>query len=195
MRRDTKNAADLIHCPGILEKWKDAMPVWLLYIAIFLAKMVEVSLATLRYVYVGRGEKLLGACIGFVEVIIWVIVVSNVITSLTEDPLKAVFYCLGFACGTYLGVIIEDRLAIGTVCIQAMVPEENKDALSEALRGFGFGVTVISGEGKDGPTDILMIYLKRKSVQEAIDLIHSFGPNAMITVNDVRSLRNGFLRK
>ncbi|MDL2295037.1 DUF5698 domain-containing protein [Ruminococcaceae bacterium OttesenSCG-928-D13] len=167
----------------------------LIYVGIFLAKMIEVSLSTVRNVLINRGEKIRGAIIGFFEVLIWIIVVSNVLDSLSEDPLQAVIYCLAFACGNYLGVIIENKLAIGTACIQAMVTEDMKDELSDALRGRGFGVTIIQGQGMEQTVDVLMIYLKRKCLEEAIGLIREYCPTALITVNDVRQLRNGFIRK
>lgn len=168
--------------------------MWI-YFFIFFAKIIEVSLATVRIVLVNRGEKLKGACIGFFEVMIWVIVVSNVLDGISEDPIKLVVYCLAFSMGNYLGVLLEGKLAIGTAFMQIVVGTEEKDALSEALRSKGFGVTTIVGHGKDGPVDVLMIYLKRKCVPEATTLIREYSPKALITVNDVRQLRNGYIRK
>lgn len=167
----------------------------LVYVGIFLAKMVEVSLSTVRIVLVNRGEKLKGAAIGFFEVMLWIIVVANVLDSVSQDPLKVVIYCAGFACGIYLGVMIEDKLAIGTACIQAVVGEDMKDELSTELREKGFGVTVLQGQGRNGTVDVLMVYMKRKCVAEVSELIRQHCPGAMITVNDVRSLRNGFIRR
>lgn len=167
----------------------------LVYVAIFVAKMVEVSLATIRVVYVNRGEKARGAVIGFFEVMIWVILVSNVLSNLTEDPLKIIVYALAFSVGNYLGVTIENKLAIGTASIQTVVDEECKDELCALLRQNGFGVTMIQGQGMEGTVDVLLIFLKRKSVPEAVGLIHQYRPNAMITINDVRHLQNGFIRK
>jgi uncharacterized protein YebE (UPF0316 family) len=218
----------------------------LIYVAIFAAKLIEVALATVRNVLVKRGEQLMGALIGFVEVMIWIIVVSNVLSSLTEDPIKAIVYCLAFACGNYAGVILEGKLAIGTACIQVMVAEEmvpvekyikkkglyekvleevlaekletdsvgdtdagdfavdvkkNNSAKEEdtdlklLLRERGFGVTIVPGHGFDREVNIMMIYLKRKSVPEALELIRAHKPTALVTVNDVRQIRGGFIRK
>ena len=176
----------------------------LLYFAIFAAKLVEVSLATVRNVLVNRGEKLYGAMIGFFEVLIWIIVVSNVLSTLSEDPVKALVYCLAFACGNYAGVIIEGKLALGTACIQVMVTEEaeqveghetEENELKNQLRSKGFGVTTVKAHGYAREVDIMMIYLKRKSVPEALELIRATTPAALVTVNDVRQIRNGFIRK
>ncbi|MCL2252935.1 MAG: DUF5698 domain-containing protein [Lachnospiraceae bacterium] len=179
----------------------------LIYFAIFAAKLVEVSLATVRNVLINRGEKLFGALIGFVEVLIWIIVVSNVLGTLKEDPIKALVYCLAFSCGNYVGVIIEGKLALGTALIQVMIAEEmdagnvikeiedEKENLNVLLREKGFGVTTVPAQGLEREVNIMMIYLKRKSVPEALDLIRSHTPSALVTVNDVRQMRNGFIRK
>lgn len=166
-----------------------------MYVAIFFAKLVEVSLATVRSVLINRGEKLKGAIIGFFEVLLWVTVASQVLGTITEDPFKVVVYCFAFACGNYLGVIIEGKLAIGTASMQVFVSDEVIEELSALLRGRGFGVTIIEGQGKDGPVQVLLIFVKRKCVDEAIGLIRDLSPHAMITVNDVRHLRNGYMRK
>lgn len=168
--------------------------MWM-YIFIFVAKLVEVSLATVRNVLINRGEKIKGAAIGFFEVLIWVYVVSNVITNVTEDFTKVIVYCFAFALGNYVGVTLESKLAIGTASIQAVVGVTRHEELENALRDRGFGVTTIHGEGKDGTVEVLMIYLKRKLVGEAIDLIREYVPTAMVTVNDVRELRNGYMKK
>ncbi len=167
----------------------------LLYIAIFFAKLVEVSLATVRNVLINRGEKMKGACIGFFEVLIWLILVNNVLSSITEDPIKVVVYCLAFAMGNYVGVIIEGKLAIGTSCIQAVVGVDQVEDVSTAMRERGFGVTKLKGEGRDGPVEVLMIFLKRKCLEEASKVIRDISPSALITVNDVRQLKNGYIRK
>ncbi len=167
----------------------------MIYLLIFFAKLVEVSLATIRNVLINRGEKLKGSIIGFFEVLIWVIVVSNVLSDVMQDPLRVLVYCLAFSMGNFVGVIIESKLAIGMASIQAVVPEDKVEELGNALREKGFGVTTIEGHGKDGTVDVLMIYLKRKLVNEAIDLIKQYSPSSLVTVNDVRHLSNGYMKK
>ena len=167
----------------------------MLYILVFFAKLFEVSLATMRIVLINRGEKMKGAAIGFFEVMIWAILASNVLTNISENPLKLVIYCLAFSCGNYLGVALENKLAIGVAQIQVVVSPRKTTVISNTLRAQGFGVTTIIGEGMEGPVDILMIYVKRKSVPEALSIIKEFSPQAVITINDVRQRRNGYLMK
>lgn len=168
--------------------------IMLSYFLIFIAKLVEVSLATIRTVLNSRGEKVKGALIGFFEVMIWVIAVDQVLKGLSENPMKLIIYCIAFSCGNFLGVTIEGKLAIGMACIQAIVNEERKEALTCALREKGFGITTIKGEGKNGPVDLLIVYMKRKCVKEATELIYEFSPKSLVVVNDVRQLSNGYIK-
>jgi len=168
----------------------------LLYLLIFVGKITEVSFSTVRIVLVNRGERIKGAVIAVFEVLIWLLIASSVLNNITADPIKIVVYCLGFACGNYLGVTIEGKLAIGNACIWSVVSEEHKSGLENELRSRKFGVTVIEGEGINLHTVyIFMIYLRRKQVREATDIIHSFNPDAFITVNDVRMVSKGYIRK
>ena len=167
-----------------------------LYIVIFIAKIVEVTLMTVRGVLINKGEKLIGAIIAFVEVFIWVIVVSAVLTNITEDPMKILIYCSAFALGNYLGVILENKLAVGLATLQAVLPDENGEEVAQLLRDSGFGVTILEGKGiNDIKKDMLIVMLKRKRINEAIGIINSQIPGALITINDVKNLRGGYIRK
>ena len=167
-----------------------------LYLIIFFAKIVEVTLMTLRIVFINKGEKALGAVIAFVEVFIWLIVVSAVLTNITEDPIKILVYCTSFALGNYLGVIIEGKLAVGLSSLQAIVPDEDGEKIADLLRNNDFGVTIIEGKGIEGyKKDVLIVMLKRKRIKEAIKIINSQIPDALITINDVKNLRGGYIKK
>ena len=166
----------------------------LMYFIIFFAKMVEVCLTTVRNVLIVRGEKGKGAFLAFFECLVWLLLISNVLQNITEDPIKMIAYCSAFALGNYCGVIIEGKLAIGMACIQVVVGAGQTGEVSRQMRSQGFGVTTLLGEGKDGPVNVMMIFLKRKCQKEAIQLIKTSCPNALITVNDVRHMRNGFLK-
>lgn len=167
----------------------------MLYFLVFFAKLCEVSLATMRLVLVNRGEKLKGAMIGFFEVMIWAVLASNVLKDLMDDPFKLIVYCLAFSCGNYLGVTLEDKLAIGVAQIQVVVSTEKTNIIANVLRSKGFGVTIIAGKGMEGPVNLLMIYVKRKSVPEAIETINEFSPQAVITINDVRHIHHAYIAK
>ena len=170
------------------------MGFWI-YPVIFFGKILEVSLSTVRIVLINRGEKLKGALIGFFEVLIWIFLVSNLLSTITKDPIKVVVYCLAFACGNYVGVIIEGKLAIGNACIWSVISGDSRQTLETALREKGFGVTVTEGEGLKDTVCVFMIYLKRKQIEEATAIIHALVPQAFITINDVRQVTRGYIRK
>ena len=169
----------------------------LMYMVIFLAKIVEVSLQTVRVVLITKGERLIGAFIGFFEVVIWIMIVGNVITDITSDPFKAVAYALGFAVGNYVGSWLEEKIGIGMSEIQAIVLEKDGGALAEVLRDNGYAVTVVDGQGKNFPRNILFMYVRRKRVKAVVDLIRNQQANAVITVSEAKPMYGGFkmLRK
>jgi len=118
-------------------------PKIVLYVVIFCAKIFEVSIGTLRIVLVSKGQKLKAALIAFVECVIWILVVSTVLVDITKDPVKVVIYCAAFAIGNYIGVSLENRLAMGLSSIQVITNLEEGNELALLLRDNNFGVTVM----------------------------------------------------
>ncbi|MGI6359078.1 MAG: DUF2179 domain-containing protein [Bacillota bacterium] len=167
----------------------------LLYFAIFFAKIIEVSLMTMRVMLISRGEKLLGAVIGFVEVSIWLLVASRVIQDIQSDPLKMVVYALGFSCGIYAGTIVESKLAIGLSSVRVIVDSASSDLIAGSLREDGFGVTSFVGAGKESSKTMLLVLVKRKRIRAAIDKINRYAPDAVIAVDDTKAVQGGFLKK
>jgi len=167
----------------------------ILYAIIFCAKIFEVSIGTLRIVLVSKGQKVKAAMIAFIECIIWVLVVSTVLVDITSDPVKVVIYCAAFAIGNYIGVSLENRLAMGLSSIQVITDLEEGNELAQLLRDNNFGVTVMKGEGKEKEKEVLILHLKRKRITEAVNLIHSQIEHALITVNEVNVLRGGYIKR
>ncbi len=168
-----------------------------LYLVILVLKTIEVSMATLRIVLITKDERIKGAIIGFFEVILWVFLVSTVLTTITEDPFKVVVYALGFALGNYVGSRLENYLAIGTTSIQAIVLKEHGKELSQMLRNLGFAVTAVDAFGMNFKREILYLHVPRRKVQDTVKLIKSFQNNVVITVNDIKPMYGGYrlLRK
>lgn len=167
----------------------------LLYIIIFCAKIIEVSISTIRLVFISKGERVKGAILGFVEIMIWLIVVSSVLNNITEDPIKMLTYAAAFALGNYIGVTIESKIAVGLASIQVVVNEKDGEVLADILREQGYGVTIIEGKGKnESIKKLLFIQLKRKKIPEAVKLIKLHNPEAYITVNDIKSMLGGYIK-
>lgn len=168
----------------------------LLYIVIFIAKTIEISISTIRIMYVNKGERVKGALLGFVEIMIWLLVVSSVLNNLAEDPFKVIAYAAGFSLGNFIGVSIESKIAIGLSSIQVVVDEDEGDILANVLREHEFGVTILEGRGRDNSRkNLLFIQLKRKKIPVAIKLTKETDPHAYITINDVKSTVGGFIKK
>jgi len=162
-------------------------------VLIFLSRIVEVSIGTLRIILVNKGYRKPGAILSFFEVTLWLFVASRVITGIYESPLKGVVYSLGFAAGVYVGSKLESRLAFGKVLIQSIVPYETGIVIANSLRSQGFGVTSIKAQGKDTDKTVLMIYSNRKGKEVIINKILEIENRAMIISNDVSSLQGGYI--
>ncbi len=175
----------------------DAIHPIILYIIIFVVKIIEVGMATVRIVLITKGEKFKGSVIGFVEVIIWVVLTATVLVDVTNDPMKVVVYALAFAFGNYFGSITENKLAIGTVKIEAIVNKLAGKKISIALRELGYGVTATDAYGKDNRKEIIFMHVPRKQMHTAIKHLRQFQEDVMITVNDIRPVYggHGILRK
>ncbi|MFW5893464.1 MAG: DUF5698 domain-containing protein, partial [Bacillota bacterium] len=121
----------------------------LLYLIIFIVKIIEVAITTVRIVLITKGEKFKGSVIGFFEVLLWVVLTATVLVDVMTDPFKVVVYALAFSFGNYFGSVFESRLGIGTVKIEAVVPKSKGKEISQALRELGFGVTATDAYGRD----------------------------------------------
>lgn len=163
------------------------------YIIIFIGKVVEVSIGTVRTVLNSKGEKLTASVLGVVETSIWLLVVSAVITNISNDPFKMVAYALGFGVGNYLGVAIEDKMAIGLLTVQIIISKEDGQTLADQLRDMGNGVTVIEGKGKTDEKNILIVLIQRKRKNEVLNRVKKEYPDAVVSANDVRgNIHGGF---
>lgn len=169
----------------------------LTYLFILIAKIVEVSLMTVRVVLITKGERKIGALIAFFEVSIWVTLVSTVLSNVTEDPLKVVVYALGFSLGNYLGSRIEEKIGIGLSEVQIIVKQEHGTELASKLREDGYAVTVLEGEGKNLPRNILILFIQRRRTKWLIRRVNEIQDNAVITIKDTKPVYGGYgmLRK
>jgi uncharacterized protein YebE (UPF0316 family) len=157
----------------------------LMCVGIALARVVDVSLGTLRMLAVMNGRRWLAWGLGFVEVLVWVMVVSHVIKAITwENWYYGVAYAFGFATGCWVGIAVEQALAHGEQAVRVFTRRGIE--LAAVMRGEGLGVTVFSGHGKDGPVDMLYIEVKRRRVPMVTALVREMDPAAFYVVDDVR---------
>lgn len=160
------------------------------YLFIFTARVIDVSLATVRVLFVFRGRKIEASLIGFFEVLIFVTVLGRVVTSL-DNPLNALAYAGGFATGSLLGGFVEEKLAFGHVATQ-IISKEREAQIRDAVREAGYGLTVIHGEGRNGPRNVLMVISRRKDVSRLLKIVDDIDGNAVVVMTDARRTIHAF---
>jgi uncharacterized protein YebE (UPF0316 family) len=165
---------------------------WLTAGLIFLLRVSDMTLDTLRVLVVMRGRKGLAWLLGFFQAAIFVLAISRVLSNL-GNPLNVVGYAAGFGTGNVIGMLIEERLAIGHIMMMIMSPRRGT-AIAEHLRKEGYGVTEIPARGKDGMVTMLNCSVLRKNVDRVHKLVNEIDPEAFNTAEDVRPVRRGFWR-
>ncbi|MFC2089549.1 DUF2179 domain-containing protein [Bacteroidota bacterium] len=167
-------------------------PVYFDYIIlpllIFFARLLDVPLDTIRVIMISKGYRKLAPYIGFFQVLIWIITITRIMENL-DNWLTYVAYAAGFGMGTYIGMWLEERIAIGKELLR-IITRQPADDLIKVLREQGYMVTVVNGQGREGEVGILFLVLKRKVINDAIALIKQFNPQAFYTVEDMRYVRD-----
>ncbi|MGM0396920.1 MAG: DUF2179 domain-containing protein [Bacillota bacterium] len=164
------------------------------YFLIFFARMLDMSMATVRTLMVMQGRKFQAAFIGFFEVGIYVMVLGKVVSSL-DNPLNLLSYSFGFAAGNYVGIMLENKIALGNLSAQIILKTANNDILTDKLREQKFGVTSYEGQGLEGPREILTVALNRKDLPRLKRIVDTIDPNAFITVNSISPIRGGYFTR
>ncbi len=173
------------------------MNAWVLYLLIFVVKVFEVSLQTLRIVLITKEQRVMGSIIGFVEVIVWVIVVSAVLQDITQDPLKIVAYAFGFSVGNYVGSVLEGFFAIGNASVEVIAHKRDGLRLANQLRQCGLAVTSVNAHGMSDDREILFMHVPRKRIKKIVEMVRSLERDVVITVHDIKPIYGGYrtLRK
>ncbi len=156
---------------------------------IFVARLTDVSLATIRHILVFRGMKKLVPFFAFVEILIWTLAITQVMDNLSNVP-AFLAWALGFSVGTYVGIMLEERLALGHQLVRVIHPEA-PSGLIDFLKEKGYGVTSMGGHGAFGLVNISLIVSPRKRLGELLQMLNGMSPRPFYTVEDVRSVRSG----
>lgn len=165
---------------------------WLGALLIFVLRIGDMSLDTIRLLYVVRGQKHLAWVLGFFQSLIFVVAIANVLSG-KANLLSILGYALGFATGNVVGMLIEEKLAIGHIRM-TVISARLGPALAEKLRKAGYAVTEIPARGKSGTVSMLYCSVRRREFDEAETVILETDPEAFITAEDVRAVRRGFWR-
>lgn len=158
---------------------------------IFLSRIVDVSLGTVRIVMVSKGQKIWAPILGFFEVLIWLIAISRIFENL-DNWVCYFAYALGYAIGNYVGLKLEEILAMGIVRIQIITRKTARE-LIEKMKASGYGITYHDAKG--GSEDVSIIYsiIKRTELPKVVKQIKTYNPNAFYSIEDVRFVSHGIM--
>jgi uncharacterized protein YebE (UPF0316 family) len=160
---------------------------------VFLAETCVLTLATLRTICIARGRKVPAAMLGFFEVSIWLFAIGQVMQNLTSPDCYLAF-AAGFTLGNYLGILIEQKLAIGNLTVQITSRTDAGD-LIRGLRSAGYGVTKLAGHGATGPVEVVITVVHRKDLPNVASIIERFAPQAFYSVHDLKTATEGIFPK
>jgi uncharacterized protein YebE (UPF0316 family) len=159
---------------------------------IFLARIMDVSLSTIRIIFISRNLKYFAPFIGFFEVLIWLIVIRQIMLSDSNNVACIIAYAAGFASGTFVGMYLENILSFGRVVIRIITRQEAGD-LVEYLRTSGYGLTCLDASGSTGPVKVVFSVVERKDVPKIVEIIKRFNPQAFYTIEDMRFVSENVL--
>ena len=167
-----------------------SIPLWLGAVIIFAARVVSVTMDTLRFMLTMRGKRLFAWILGFVESVLFVLIIGSVLSNM-DNIFNVIAYAAGFATGNVIGMTIEKRLAVGFAHIKVISQNKGRE-VAEVLRQKDYAVTEIAARGMEGEVVLLDINLRRKNIKDVEDLIKEVDPSAFITVEDVTPIRRGY---
>lgn len=167
----------------------DFFHIWILPLLIFFARIGDVTIGTLRLIFLSRDRTVLAPALGFVEVIIWLLAVGQVVQNLTE-PALYIAYASGYAMGTFIGMKIEGKLALGWVFIRVMT-KRDPSAMTNHLIENNWRITHIDASGLQGNVHIIFMVIRRKNINKMVKVVNEFHPEAFYSVEDVRQVREG----
>lgn len=162
---------------------------------IFVARVLDVSLGTVRVIFVSKGLKYLAPVIGFFEILIWLLAIGQIMANLT-NPACYIAYAGGFATGNYIGIMIAEKLSLG-VALLRVVTQKDANELVRSLSSAEYGVTSVDGQGIQGSVKIIFTIVPRKEITNVIELVKKFNPKAFYTIEDIGFVEEGIfpLRK
>lgn len=165
-----------------------------LYVIIFLSKVAENAIATLRIIVVANGKKIIGAILQGIVAIIWICITGVVVVDVLKDPWKVIAFALGSIIGSYLGSIIEEKIALGNKLLIIIVDSKNEQSITKKIRENNFAVTSTLGKGFETEKSILFILIPRKKINIIIEMIKNTDQNALVISENAYRISGGYLK-
>jgi uncharacterized protein YebE (UPF0316 family) len=164
--------------------------IWVVIpLLIILARIIDVTLDTMRIIYISRGMKYLAPLFGFFEILIWLLAISQIMRNL-NNPVYYLAYAVGFATGNLVGIFVEERLAVGRVVLR-IISQKDTTELVTHLRSRGYGVTTVDAEGSTGPVKLIFTVIDRNNIKSVVQSIQNYNPRAFYSIEDVRLVKEG----
>jgi uncharacterized protein YebE (UPF0316 family) len=162
-------------------------------VLIFIARVADVSLGTVRVIFVARGLKYLAPVVGFFEIIIWLMAIGQIMQNLS-NPICYIAYAGGFAMGNYVGIWIAEKLSLGVVLIRVITSKDASELL-EYLKSAGYGITSVDAQGSTGKVQVVFTIVRRREVASVVNLIKQFNPKAFYTIEEVGFVEEGIFQE
>ena len=157
------------------------------------AKIIEISIQSLKTCMMVKGQRLKAAGLGFIECVIWGLVISTIISTLGDNILLLLFYCLGYAAGLFIGATIENKIALGTSNLELIANDDSTKKITEYLKATGRGYTVFDGYGSTDKMNMIFVVLPRKEAPTALREIRSVCDNKVfVAVSEVSKYAGGY---
>jgi uncharacterized protein YebE (UPF0316 family) len=160
-------------------------------VLIFFARLIDVSMGTMRTILIVRGRRGIASISAFFEIMVWLVAASRVLTQL-DNWYYMIAYALGFASGNFLGSYLEEKIALGYM-FAYIIPKKRNVDLAHEFRKAGFGVTVMYGKGLRGPEPVCNVLFRRRDTNRLVGIIKKHDKSAFYTIMDVRAERGGYV--
>jgi uncharacterized protein YebE (UPF0316 family) len=167
----------------------DLFNFFLLPLLIFVARICDVTLGTLRIIFISKGKKYLAPILGFFEVLIWITTISRIMHNL-DNWICYIAYAGGFAAGNYIGLLVEERIAMGVQMIR-IVTQRDATSLIDSLNKQGYGATSIEAKGSKERVHVIYTVVKRENIRDVVGVIQEFNPKAFYSIEDIRFVNEG----
>jgi uncharacterized protein YebE (UPF0316 family) len=157
-------------------------------LVVFLAELLVVTISTIRIIFVSRGMRILAPLLGFFEITIWLYAITRIMQNLNTSICLA--FAAGFTLGNYLGILIEEKLAMGTALVRLITGKDPGELVGKLARA-DFGVTCMEGQGATGRVQVILTVVKRKEVERVVSLIKQFDPKIFYSIDEVQTVNEG----
>ncbi len=169
--------------------------MFIICLNIFLARLVDVSIGTVRTILMVRGRRNITFILSFFEVLIWFVVVREALVNISDSIMVPISYAGGYACGTYIGSFFTNKFINGYNSVQIITKRDN-ERLIDNLRKAGYGVSIVNlkKEKNEDKKDMLFVEIKNKNLNELMKLVKKIDNKAFIVVNETKIVQNGLIK-